>query len=182
MDGEFYSSDYNYLTNLRCIAVVCAVMFVVNVIVVINVFVRREARLKEVFSAVLYLYASGYLLLFLIVWQLISCYSWTQQVLQSISLSDLHLQLFDQLRIEGYECRLKFVCESTRLVTSGSDAVASFLKLVSTFGGFDGDYLSGALEGLAGTECSRLYPSCGHSPLHRTFPFLAAEPGIKIGT
>jgi len=70
---------------------------------------------------------------------------------------------------------VKFVCETSRLFTSKNEALASFLHIVAEFGGLDGDYVTGVLKGISGSNCSSLYATCEHSPLEKTFPFLLED-------
>ncbi|OQR71197.1 hypothetical protein BIW11_11149 [Tropilaelaps mercedesae] len=158
------------------LAFVLVIMFCINVITVITIFVRKETKLLAVCSAVLYFYATCNLVLFFVVWQVLNLYGYTEHLLNKVSYSNLNEQMFGALRISSYECRVKFICETSRLITSNNDALASFLRFVHvTFGGFDGDYISGALEGLTGSDCANVYTRCNYSPLRKTFPFLLEE-------
>ncbi|XP_022664234.1 uncharacterized protein LOC111272351 [Varroa jacobsoni] len=155
------------------LAFALAIMFIINVVTVVYIFVRKDTKLLAVISAVLYFYATCNLVVFFVVWQVLNLYDYTGHLLNQVSYHSINEQLFRALRISSYECRVKFICEMSRLITSKSDALSSFLRFVhTTFGGFDGDYISGALEGLTGSDCSSVYTRCTYSPLNKTFPFL----------
>ncbi|XP_003737017.2 uncharacterized protein LOC100905115 [Galendromus occidentalis] len=97
--------------------------------------------------------------------------------LRSISYSNLDDDIFRSLRIHGDECRVKFICELTKITASKSEAVTSFRRLLPAYDvdGLGSNYISGMLGGIRGTNCSLLFTNCEHSPLEKTFPFLKDE-------
>ena len=164
------------LDTLRIIvALIVSALLTLNVVTVCTFLIQREARVRAACAAVLAVYALSYVASFVAYYQTRATLTQVFASLQAIPYADIDESLFSSLRIRDYQCRLKFVCETSKLFHSKNGGLASFLELTVAFGGFNGDYISGLLVGITGQNCSQLYSTCEHSPLMKTFPFLLDE-------
>lgn len=146
-----------------------------SVVTLCMFFISRDMRVRAICAALLFVFALIYVISIILFYQVHGLFGSMFERIQDVSYTDIHDGIFRTLRIHTYECRVKFVCELSKISTSNNKDLASFIQISAAFGGFEGDYISGFLGGLSGANCSNLYADCEHSPLEKTFPFLLDE-------
>ncbi|XP_003742219.2 uncharacterized protein LOC100897591 [Galendromus occidentalis] len=152
-------------------------MVILNVSVSFMTLRKRDEKWFILFIAAAVVLVSMYALWYVGSWCVEVLTYEMLDALRSIPYSNLHDDIFRSLRIHGDECRVKFICELTKITASKSEALTSFRRLLPAYDvdGLGSNYISGMLGGIRGTNCSLLFTNCDHSPLERTFPFLTDE-------